>query len=39
MDFYISMLKVFSKTGHGLTDIIFAWNEFKALLHAEVFWL
>ena len=24
MDFYISMLKVFSKTGHGLTDIIFA---------------
>ena len=33
MDFYLRVIKVFSKTGHSLTDIIFAWNEFKALLH------
>ena len=29
------MPEVFNKTGHGLTDIIIAWDEFKALLHPE----
>ena len=35
MDFY--MLKVFNKTGHGLTDIVITWDEFKAVLHPECF--
>ena len=29
------MSEVFNKTEHGLTDIIIAWDEFKAVLHPE----
>ena len=32
-----NMSEVFNKTGHGLSDIIIAWAEFKPLLH-PVFW-
>ena len=32
-----SMLEVFNKTGHGPTDIIIAWAEFKPVLYQEVF--
>ena len=31
------MLEVFNKTGHGLTDIIIAWDEFKPVLYPDVF--
>ena len=31
------MPEVSNKTGHGLTDIVIAWDEFKAVLHPEVF--
>ena len=31
------MPEVFNKTGHGLTDIVIAWDEFKAVLHPEFF--
>ena len=31
------MPEVFNKTGHGLTDIVIAWDEFKAVLHPELF--
>ena len=31
------MPDIFNKTGHGLTDIVCAWDEFKADLHPEVF--
>ena len=27
----------FNKTGHGLTDIAIAWDEFRAVLHREFF--
>ena len=38
MDFYLkNMPEVFNKTGHGLTDIVIAWDEFKAVLHPEFF--
>ena len=33
-----SMLEVFNKTGHGLTDIIIAWDEFNPVLHPDFFW-
>ena len=33
-----SMRKVFNKTGHGLTGIVIAWDEFKPVLHTEYFW-
>ena len=33
-----NMPKVFNKTGHGLTDIVIAWDEFKPVLHTEYFW-
>ena len=26
------------KTGHGLTGIVIAWDEFKPVLHTEYFW-
>ena len=29
--------QVFNKTGHGLTDIIISWDEFKPVLHLETF--
>ena len=32
-----SMSEGFSKTGHGLTDIIIAWAEFKSVLLLELF--
>ena len=32
------MPEVFNKTGHGLTDIVIAWDEFKAVSHPEFFW-
>ena len=32
-----SMPEVFTKTGHGLTDIIIVWAEFKPVLHPEFF--
>ena len=28
-----NMLKVFNKTGHCLTGIVIAWDEFKLVLH------
>ena len=28
-----NMPKVFNKTGHGLTGIVIAWDEFKTVLH------
>ena len=28
-----NMPKVFNKTGHGLTGIAIAWDEFKTVLH------
>ena len=31
------MPEAFNKTGHGLTDIVIAWDEFKADLHPEFF--
>ena len=31
------MLEVFNKTGHGLTDIIIAWDEFKPVLYPDIF--
>ena len=31
------MPEVFNKNGHGLTDIVIAWDEFKAVLHPEIF--
>ena len=31
------MPDVFNKAGHGLTDIVIAWDEFKAVLHLEFF--
>ena len=38
MGFYFkNMPEVFNKTGHGLTDIAIAWDEFKAVLHPEFF--
>ena len=33
-----NMPKVFNKTGHGLTGIVIAWDEFKPVLHTEYFW-
>ena len=33
-----SMPKVFSKTGHGFTDIIISLDKFKPVLHPEIFW-
>ena len=33
-----NMPDVFNKTGHGLTDIVIAWYEFKLVLHPEYFW-
>ena len=32
-----NMPEVINKTGHGLTDIIIAWAEFKPVLHPETF--
>ena len=32
-----NMPELFNKTGHGLTDIVIAWDEFKAVLHPEFF--
>ena len=32
------MPEVLDKTGHGLTEIVIAWDEFKAVLHSEFFW-
>ena len=38
MDFYLkNMPEVFNKTGHRLTDIVIAWDEFKPVLHTEFF--
>ena len=31
------MPEIFNKTGHGLRDIVIAWDEFKAVLHPELF--
>ena len=28
----------FDKTGHGLTDIVIAWDEFKPVFHSVFFW-
>ena len=33
-----NMPELFYKTGHGLTDIVIAWDEFKPVLHLEYFW-
>ena len=33
-----NMPELFNKTGHGLTDIVIAWDEFKPVLHPEYFW-
>ena len=30
--------EVFNETGHGLTDIVFALDEFKPSLYPEYFW-
>ena len=39
MGFYLkNMPEVFNKTGHGLTDIAIAWDEFKPVLYPEYFW-
>ena len=32
-----NMPKVFDKTGHGLTGIVIAWDEFKSVLQTEYF--
>ena len=32
-----SMPEVFNKTGHGLTGIVIARDEFKSVLHTEFF--
>ena len=33
-----NMPKVINKTGHGLTGIVIAWDEFQSVLHTEYFW-
>ena len=33
-----NLAEVFDKTGHGLTETVFAWDEFKPVLHPEDFW-
>ena len=33
-----NMPVVSNKTGHGLTDIVIAWDKFKPALHPEYFW-
>ena len=30
--------ELFNKTGHGLTDIVIAWDEFRPVFHPENFW-
>ena len=32
-----SMPELFNKSGHGLTDIVIARDEFKSVLHTELF--
>ena len=32
-----NMLEVCNKIGHGLTDIISAWDEFKHVLHPDIY--
>ena len=32
------MLEFFNKTGHGLTDIVIASDEFRPIWHPEYFW-
>ena len=32
-----NMPEVYHKTGHGLTGMIIAWDEFKPVLHPECF--
>ena len=36
-EFLPYMPEVFNKTGHGLTNIIIVWDEFKPVLHQEFF--
>ena len=31
------MPEIFNKTGQGLTDTVIAWDEFKVVLHPELF--
>ena len=33
-----NMPKLLDKTGHGLADIVLAWDEFKPVLCPEYFW-
>ena len=33
-----NMPELFNKTGHGVTDIVIAGDEFKPVLHPEYFW-
>ena len=33
-----NMPEFFDKTGHGLTDIVIAWDKFKPVLQPEYFW-
>ena len=35
--FAVMLAEVFNKTGHGLTGIIKTWEEFKPVLHPEIF--
>ena len=37
MDFYLTTCLSFLVTGHGLTDIVIAWDEFELVLHPEYF--
>ena len=33
-----NMPELFDKTGHGIIDIIIAWDEFKPVFHPGYFW-
>ena len=33
-----NMPELFNKIGHGLTDIVFALDEFDGVLHLKYFW-
>ena len=36
--FTLNMPNGFDKTGHGRTDAVIAWDEFKPVLHLGYFW-
>ena len=33
-----NMTELLNETGHGLTEIVNGWDEFKPVLHPEYFW-